>query len=240
VSSIGAVPEREFERGRHGAAAGTVDYMVASGAGSRRSNARVLPAAPVRALFTMLLFTALLYVVEAADTVTGGALDAEGGIEPRELDGLDGVLFAPLLHGGWAHLLANTLPFLVFGFLAMAGGIRQFVVVTATIWLFGGLGVWLLGPADTTHIGASGVIFGWLAFLLARGFFARSGKQILLAVVLFMIWGGVLWGVLPGDPDVSWQGHLFGALAGLLAARLAGRADRPAAPSPLPRTTLNG
>jgi membrane associated rhomboid family serine protease len=180
----------------------------------------------------MLLFTGMLYVVEAADTVTGGALDAEGGIEPRELDGLDGVLFAPLLHGGWAHLIANTAPFLVFGFLAMAGGIRQFVVVTATIWLLGGLAVWLLGPADTNHIGASGLIFGWLVFLLARGFYARSGKQIALAVGLFLIWGGVLWGVLPGDPDVSWQGHLFGALAGLLAARLAGRADR--------RPTLDG
>jgi len=204
------------------------------------SRSRVLPASPVRALLTMLLFTGLLYVVEAADTVTGGALDAEGGIEPRELDGLDGVLFAPLLHGGWAHLAANTVPFLVFGFLAMAGGIRQFAVVTATIWLLGGLGVWLLGPADTNHIGASGVIFGWLVFLLVRGFFARSGRQILLAVVLFMVWGSVLWGVLPSDPDVSWQGHLFGALAGLLAARLAGRADRPVASAPQPRPTLNG
>jgi membrane associated rhomboid family serine protease len=214
--------------------------MADVGAGSRRTAARVLPASPVRALLTMLVFTGVLYVVEAADIVSGGALDAEGGIEPRELDGLDGVLFAPLLHGGWAHLVANTLPFLIFGFLAMAGGVRQFVVVTATIWLLGGLAVWLLGPADTNHIGASGVIFGWFVFLLARGFYARSGKQILLAVVLFMIWGGVLWGVLPSDPDMSWQGHLFGALAGLLAARLAGRADRPVAPRPLPGTTLNG
>ena len=132
------------------------------------------------------------------------------------------------------------MPFLVFGFLAMAGGIRQFVAVTATIWLLGGLGVWLLGPADTNHIGASGLIFGWLVFLLARGFYTRSAAQIVLAVVLFLIWGGVLWGVLPGDPGISWQGHLFGALAGLLAARLSGRADRPARPAPLPGPTLNG
>lgn len=200
----------------------------------------MLPASPVRALLTMLLFTGLLYVVEAADVVSGGALDAEGGIEPREFDGLDGVLFAPLLHGDWAHLAANTVPFLVFGFLAMAGGIRQFVAVTATIWLLGGIGVWLLGPADTNHIGASGVIFGWLVFLLARGFYTRSAAQIVLAVGLFLIWGGVLWGVLPGDPGISWQGHLFGALAGLLAARLTGRADRPLRPAPLTGPTLNG
>ena len=211
--------------------------MVASVPGSRRPTARVLPASPVRALLTMLLFTALLYVIETADTVTGGALDAEGGIEPRELDGLDGVLFAPLLHGGFAHLVANTVPFLVFGFLAMAGGMRQFVVVTATVWLLGGLAVWLLGPADTNHIGASGLIFGWLVFLLVRGFYTRSVAQLVLAVALFLIWGGVLWGVLPGDPNVSWQGHLFGALAGLLAARLVGRADRPARAVP---PTLRG
>jgi membrane associated rhomboid family serine protease len=196
----------------------------------------VLPASPVRALVAMLLFTGMLYVVEAADVVSGGALDAEGGIEPREFDGLDGVLFAPLLHGDWAHLVANTVPFLVFGFLAMAGGIRQFVAVTATIWLLGGLGVWLLGPADTNHIGASGVIFGWLVFLLARGFYTRSAAQIVLAVGLFLIWGGVLWGVLPGDPGISWQGHLFGAIGGVIAARLLMRdRDRgPDARRPLP------
>ena len=207
--------------------------MVASGA-------RVLPAAPLRAALMMFVFTGLLYVIEAADVVSGGALDAEGGIEPRELDGLDGVLFAPLLHGDWAHLVANTLPFLVFGFLAMAGGLRQFVTVTAAIWLLGGLGVWLLGPADTNHIGASGLIFGWLVFLLVRGFYTRSFRQILLAVGLFLIWGGVLWGVLPGDPGISWQGHLFGALAGLLAARVVARTRRPARLAPQPGPTLNG
>jgi len=191
----------------------------------------VLPASPVRALVAMLLFTGMLYVVEAADVLSGGALDAEGGIEPREFDGLDGVLFAPLLHGDWAHLVANTVPFLVFGFLAMAGGIRQFVAVTATIWLLGGLGVWLLGPADTNHIGASGVIFGWLVFLLARGFYTRSAAQIVLAVGLFLIWGGVLWGVLPGDPGISWQGHLFGAIGGVIAARVLARGDAERVPA---------
>jgi membrane associated rhomboid family serine protease len=108
----------------------------------------------------------------------------------------------------------------------MAGGMLQWMAVTATIWLVSGLGVWLVGPGDTSTIGASGVIFGWLVFLLARGFFARSLRQIALAVVLFAIWGGVLLGVLPGSPQVSWQGHLFGALAGLLCALLVARADR--------------
>lgn len=202
----------------------SLEGMVAPAPAPRRT-ARVLPRNPVASALFMLLFTAGLYVVEAVDIVSGGALDQEYGIQPLDVDGLDGVLFAPLLHGNWAHLMANTVPFLVLGFLAMAGGIRQFIVVTATIWILGGIGVWLTGGTGT-HIGASGVIFGWLVFLLTRGFFARSGLQILMAVGLFFVWGGILFGVLPGQPGISWQAHLFGALAGLLAARLVARADR--------------
>lgn len=199
--------------------------MVAPTPVPRRSIARVLPPSPAAAAVIMLAFTALLYVIEAVDQVTGLVLD-DDGIVSRNLDGLWGILWAPLLHHNWGHLLGNTVPFLVFGFLAMAGGIRQFLVVTATIWLLGGLGVWLTGN-DGTHLGASGLIFGWLVFLLIRGFFARSLLQILLAVVLFGLWGGVLWGVLPGAAGVSWEGHLFGAVGGLLAARLVIRGNRP-------------
>ncbi len=199
--------------------------MVAPAPASRRSVARVLPPHPVFAALVMLAFTALLYVIELADQLTGDSLDGDGVVS-RSLPGLAGILWAPLLHGGWPHLWANTVPFLVFGFLAMAGGMAQWAMVTATIWLLSGLGVWLVGPPDTSTIGASGVIFGWLVFLLARGFFARSIAQIGLAVVLFAIWGSVLLGVLPGAPQVSWQGHLFGALAGLLCASLVAKADR--------------
>ena len=205
--------------------------MVAPAPAPRRSVARVLPPHPVVAALIMLAFTALLYVIELVDQLTGESLDSEG-IVSRSLSGLGGIIWAPLLHGGWPHLLANTVPFLVFGFLAMAGGIAQWFAVTATIWVLSGVGVWLVGPSNTSTIGASGLIFGWLVFLLVRGFYARSGKQVLLAVVLFLIWGGVLWGVLPGDPDISWQGHLFGALAGLLAAWLVTR-RRARQPRPL-------
>jgi membrane associated rhomboid family serine protease len=191
-----------------------------------RSVSRVFPARPFLAAVTMAFFTFLLYVIEVVDLSTNHLLDREGGIVSRNVDHLDGVLFSPLLHASWDHLMANTLPFLIFGFLAMAGGARQFIAVTAIIWLLGGFGVWLLGPGDVYTIGASGVIFGWLVFLLVRGFFARSARQILLAVVVFFFWGGVLWGVLPSSPQVSWQAHLFGALAGLLAAWMVARADR--------------
>lgn len=186
--------------------------------------ARVLPPRPIAAAVLMLVFTGALYVIEAVDTAFGGALDANG-IIPRETDHLDGVLWSPLLHGGWAHLEGNTVPFLVFGFLAMAGGLGQWLAVTAMIWLLGGFGVWLIGSDRTVTIGASGLIFGWLVFLLARGFYAGSMKQIVLAVVLFFVWGGVLFGVLPGAPGVSWQAHLCGALAGLFAARTVARPE---------------
>ncbi len=206
--------------------------MVAPARAPRRSIARVLPPSLVPAAVTMLAFTALLYVIEAVDQVTGNTLNNDGIIS-RNLDGLWGIVWAPVLHYGWPHLLSNTVPFLVFGFLAMAGGIRQWVAVTALVWLISGLGVWLIGPPDTSTIGASGVIFGWLVYLLARGFFARSARQIGLAIVLFAIWGSVLLGVIPGQPGISWQAHLFGALGGLLAASVVARADRrPAALTP--------
>lgn len=180
---------------------------------------RVFPAQPLRAAGTMLSFTTVLWVLEFYDQLTGQRLDGDG-IVPRTADGLAGIAWAPLLHGGWAHLVANTLPFLVFGFLVLANGIGRFVTVTAIVWLLGGLGVWLTAPEGSVTIGMSGVIFGWLTYLLVRGFFARSGAQIVLAVVVFLLWGGILLGVLPGQQGVSWQGHLFGALAGVLAAWL--------------------
>jgi membrane associated rhomboid family serine protease len=169
-------------------------------------------------------FTGVLYLTEAVDTVLDGALD-DDGIRPRSLAGLEGILWAPLLHQGWQHLVANTVPVLVLGFFALAGGVGQFVAVTATIWLVGGLGTWLTGSPGV-HLGASVLIFGWLVFLLSRGFVARNPAQILLAVVLFAVWGGALWGVLPGPVGISWQGHLFGALGGLIAAPMFARVDR--------------
>jgi membrane associated rhomboid family serine protease len=170
-------------------------------------------------------FVALLYLVELVDVLVGNRLDA-AGVRPRDAEGLDGILFAPLLHGGWGHLVANTGPLLIFGFLILLAGVARWLLVTAVVWLVGGAGVWLTGGENTIHIGASVLAFGWLVFLLVRGIFSRSTRQILLGLVLLLVYGGLLWGVLPGRPGVSWQGHLFGAVGGLLAARWLGRRDR--------------
>jgi membrane associated rhomboid family serine protease len=173
----------------------------------------------------ILVFVGFLYVVELVDTMLGNRLDG-AGVRPREVDGLDGIVFAPVLHAGWGHLVANTVPLLVFGFLILLGGVARWAVVTAAVWVLGGTGVWLTGGDHTVHLGASVLAFGWLTYLLVRGFFSGSLRQILVGAVLLFLYGGLLWGVLPGQPGVSWQGHLFGALGGLFAAWWLGRRDR--------------
>jgi membrane associated rhomboid family serine protease len=180
---------------------------------------------------TVLAFVAALYVIEAVDQVIfRGGLDQDG-IRPWEADGLWGILWSPFLHGGWPHLVANTLPALIFGFLASLSGFGRFLAATAIIWLLGGFGTWIIGnlgsPVETNHIGASGLIMGWLTFVIVLGFFTRTLWQVLVGIVVFFVYGSVLLGVLPGVPGVSWQGHLSGALAGIVAAyALSGRERR--------------
>lgn len=178
---------------------------------------------------TIGLFVAMLWLVELIDLLLlGGRLDGYG-VEPRDLDGLDGVVLAPLLHAGLAHLTANTVPLLVLGFLVLLSGVARWAVVTLVVWVVGGAGTWLTGAERTVHLGASGLIFGWLTYPLLRGVFSRSMRQILLGVVVLILYGGLLLGVLPGTPGVSWQGHLFGAVGGVCAAIWLGRRDRTAA-----------
>lgn len=164
-----------------------------------------------------LVFVAMLWCVEIVDSILGDRLEY-AGIEPREADGLTGILVAPLLHGDWGHVSANSGPALVLGFLVLATGIGRGLAATAIIWLLGGLGVWLFAGDNSVHVGASGLVFGWVAYLIARGLLARRLLDVLIAVGVFLAYGAVLWGVLPGQPGISWQGHLFGALAGVAAA----------------------
>jgi membrane associated rhomboid family serine protease len=201
------------------ATVGGVSWLQAPAPERRRSTAGT-------ALRAIVLFVGLLYAVEVLDQLSGSRLQSAGGVEPRETSGLDGVLFAPMLHGPWEHLLANTVPLLVFGFLLLLAGVRRWLLVTAVVWVVGGAGVWLTGAAGTVHLGASVLVFGWLTYLLLRGLFSGHPGQLALGVVLLLVYGGVLWGVLPGQPGISWQGHLFGAIGGGLAAWWLGRVDR--------------
>ncbi|OJZ73596.1 rhomboid family intramembrane serine protease [Mycobacterium paraffinicum] len=174
---------------------------------------------------TILTFVALLYLIELIDQLTRHSLD-ENGIRPLEADGLWGIVFAPVLHANWQHLMANTIPLLVLGFLMTLAGLSRFVWATAIVWILGGFGTWLIGNVGsacgpTDHIGASGLIFGWLAFLLVFGIFVRRFADIAIGLVVLFAYGGVLLGAMPvlgRCGGVSWQGHLCGAIAGVIAA----------------------
>ncbi len=161
---------------------------------------------------------ASLWAVFAVDTVLGGAL-LRFGVIPRSLDGLRGILLAPFLHANLAHLTANTASLLVLGWLVMLRDPRHFALVAFIAAVGGGLLAWLLGAPGSVHIGASGVIFGFLGFLIFAGWYARSFGSIVLSIGVTTLWGGLVFGVLPGTPGISWQEHLGGFLGGALAAR---------------------
>ncbi|HZA12612.1 rhomboid family intramembrane serine protease [Mycobacterium sp.] len=184
---------------------------------------------------TIVSFVALLYIIEVVNQLSGDRLD-ENGIRPLEADGLWGIVFAPLLHASWQHLIANTGPALVLGFLMTLAGLSRFIFATAIIWILGGFGTWLIGEVGSTCgvnsniIGASGLIFGWLTFLLVFGWFTRNLWEIIIGLIVLFIYGGILWGAVPvqGCTGISWQGHLCGGIAGVLAAYLLSSPERKA------------
>lgn len=172
----------------------------------------------VRAFGVSLGFVAVLWVVEIADAVTPRQSLDRFGIEPRSEDGLVGIALSPLLHGSFAHLEANSVPLLVLGFLVATVSTARYVAVLAWSWVVSGVGVWLVAPTGSITVGASGLVFGLLTYLLVAGFLERNAVRILIGIGVFFVYGGILLGVLPGTPGVSWQGHFFGAVGGVLAA----------------------
>ena len=150
--------------------------------------------------------------------LTGGALLSLGVI-PRSAIGLRGILFAPFLHASLNHLVANTIPFALLGWLVMLRDARHFVTVTMYAMIGSGLVAWLLGAPGSVHIGASGLIFGYLGFLMLAGWWARSPGSIILSIVVTVMWGGIAFGVVPGQSGISWQAHFGGFVGGVLAAR---------------------
>jgi membrane associated rhomboid family serine protease len=169
------------------------------------------------AAVVMLALLAGLWVLEFFDQLLGNRLDGYG-IQARELDGLPEIFTAPFLHAGWDHLAGNSLPFLVLGFLVLLGGLARWLLSSLISVISSGLTAWLLTPANTIVLGASGLIFGWLTYLLARGVWSRRPGQIVVALIVLVVYGGLIWGVLPGSAGVSWQAHLGGAVGGVIAA----------------------
>lgn len=159
----------------------------------------------------------VIWVVEIVNASQGHNLNA-WGIFPRSVYGLVGIPLAPFLHGSYGHVISNSIPFLVLGGLIAFRGRQVLLRVSLVVIGVGGLGVWALGrPA--LHIGASGLVFGYFGYLVARGWYERRLGSILLAVVVIVLYGGLIVGVLPARGLVSWEAHLFGLIAGILAAR---------------------
>ncbi len=190
--------------------------MGSGGAGERRT----IAARAKGGLLVLGGFVALLFAIELFNALMLRSLNRTFGLRPRSADGLLDILTFPLLHANLNHLLSNSLPLIIFGFLVFLSGLRVFLTALAFSWLGSGLTVWLIGNGGIT-VGASGLVFGLFAFLLVRGFFNHSWRQILLAVVLFMGYGSILLGILPLVAGyVSWQAHLGGAAGGVVAALL--------------------
>ena len=169
---------------------------------------------PFRPIILLIVAVWILHLVNA---VTGGLL-MPLGIEPRAFRGLDGVLAAPLLHGSFSHLLSNTAGLAVLGGLVCIHSQSTFWRVTVFVTIFAGLATWALARTGL-HVGASSLVFGYFGYLVMRGFVERTPLALVIAVVVAVTYGGLLYGVLPNEKGVSWEGHLFGFLAGMLAAR---------------------
>lgn len=175
--------------------------------GSDRTNGLLLVAAMV----------ALMWILEVVDVVADHRLD-DYGIHPRDVDGLPEIFAAPFLHAGFAHLISNTVPFLAMGAAIALGGLVRVAVVTLIVATVSGFGTWLIAASNSVHLGASGVVFGYATYLVARGILSRRLSELAVGVVVIAIWGiGLLQGLLPQD-RISWQAHLFGAVGGVIAA----------------------
>ncbi|HET9548373.1 MAG TPA: rhomboid family intramembrane serine protease [Desertimonas sp.] len=157
-----------------------------------------------------------MWALEVVDLVPGTPFD-RWGVRPRTARGLLGIAAAPFLHVSFAHLIANTIPFAVLGAAIALGGVRQIVEVTIIVALVSGLGVWLLGAGNSVHLGASGLVFGYLTYLVTRGVIAKNVWWVVGGLIVLAFYGGLFWGLVP-TPRVSWLGHVFGAIGGILAA----------------------
>lgn len=180
----------------------------------------------LKELKVLILSIAIFWVVEILDFfIFKGSLD-NFGIKPHNVNQLWGILLAPFLHGGFRHLMANTIPFLTLGWLTMIRDTKDFYIVSLITALTGGIGVWIFGSPNSVHIGASILIYGYLGFLLLRGYFQKNIPSIALSLFVALAYGSLIWGVFPSQIGVSWQGHLFGFLGGAIAAKIIAQEKR--------------
>ncbi|MFJ2030479.1 rhomboid family intramembrane serine protease [Streptosporangium sp. NPDC087985] len=186
-----------------------------------------LAAGAAGAAMLIIVLVTGMWVIEVIDYVLPVNFDAYG-IRSWTPEGLTGVFLAPFLHAGFGHLMANSLPLLVLGFLAALRGIGRFLAASLIVIVVSGLGVWFTSSPTTVTVGASGLVFGYFGYVVARGLFDRRVLDIVIGVGVAVAYSSIVWGVFPGQPGISWQAHLFGLVGGVLAAWVL-RRKRPAA-----------
>lgn len=161
----------------------------------------------------VLAFMVVLVGVQIINTVTGNSL-VHHGLVPRTVNGLQGILFAPFLHGSVRHLLSNLVPLVVLSWLVMSEGVERYIRVAVLIAVISGFLIWCFGRASV-HVGASGLIFGLWSYVLARAWYQRSLMSLIIAIFVVVFYGGLVLGFIP-VPGVSFEGHIAGAVSGLL------------------------
>ncbi|MCB0502967.1 MAG: rhomboid family intramembrane serine protease [Bacteroidetes bacterium] len=170
-----------------------------------------------------------MWTTEIIESVLGLRLSYLG-VLPRTVGGLKGVFLAPFLHGEWSHIISNSLPFFVLSAILFIAYRRVAYTVFILIYLLTGMFVWLLARGGTFHIGASGLVYGLFGFIFFSGIFRGDIKSIALSLIIAFFYGGMVYGVFPGQPGISWESHLLGAVAGAWLAYMFRSVDKPAPP----------
>jgi membrane associated rhomboid family serine protease len=180
----------------------------------------------IEGLELLAVLVAVMWIVEVINALDANRLDIAGGLYSRNVDHLWAIFTSPFLHAGFGHLLGNTIPFVFMGAIIAMRGAGRLALVTLIVLIVGGLGTWLISPSGTDTVGASGIVFGYAGYLLTRGLFDHSFGELVTGAVVGVLWGTVLIASLIPHGHVSWQGHLSGALGGVIAAWLLARKDR--------------
>jgi membrane associated rhomboid family serine protease len=177
----------------------------------------------VEGLSLLVGIVAIMWIVEVVNSLDSYRLDQDAGLIPRDVDRVWAIFTSPFLHAGWPHLIDNTIPFVFMGVIIAVRGAAKLALVTLIVIVIGGLGTWLIAPAATNTVGASGVVFGYATYLFTRGLFERSLLQILTGVIVGVVWGGALVSSIVPHAGISWQAHVCGAIGGVVAAWLLAR-----------------
>lgn len=169
-----------------------------------------------QSLLITMVFVTVLWLIKVSELWFSMPL-GEWGVYPNKVSGLVGVVFAPLIHGSWQHLLSNTLPTIILGTMLLYGYPKSRWWTLAAVWLLSGIGVWIWGR-ESFHIGASGLSHGMFFFLLFMGIFRRDKRSVALLMIAFFMYGSMVMTIFPREPEVSFEYHLFGAVSGVISA----------------------